>query len=374
MSIWCQFTCQRSHMWRRMRFILNSFRQWSSCKLKQKYLKRNKSMALSSTLVLVFHLRLVCSVYQTPWKKLIYAIFFMQSDAKQADQNALLVLRNIKVLGFENGNRFQGFDKGTTFKILEVNSIALVLSNCVRWMFMCIEQTMADMHALPIAIRILKPRRFEKTFRPHFKPIDMTYIDPKILPKVYYDWSFVSYIYLIRRSQAVHYDLKYVRINQTLRRKVDAQIKNCIAFSQINKNGSDTPYSTVVHRDLWTNNFMISKGICVDWQSPPAQLMAEVSIHRWKPKCQRCESLWFSAIFLSLIRTGCDIFLVHQCSPERSEREFWNVYSILSSQILSNTERCELPTWQLLIWIVSFSYDNFQLILTFAQILFLPLV
>lgn len=56
----------------------------------------------------------------------------MQSDAKQADQNALLVLRNIKVLGFENGNRFQGFDKGTTFKILEVNSIALVLSNCVR--------------------------------------------------------------------------------------------------------------------------------------------------------------------------------------------------------------------------------------------------
>lgn len=276
MSIWCQFTCQRSHVWRRMRFILNSFRQWSSCKLKQKYLKRNKSMALSSTLVLVFHLRLVCSVYQTPWKKLIYAIFFMQSDAKQADQNALLVLRNIKVLGFENGNRFQGFDKGTTFKILEVNSIALVLSNCVRWMFMCIEQTMADMHALPIAIRILKPRRFEKTFRPHFKPIDMTYIDPKILPKVYYDWSFVSYIYLIRRSQAVHYDLKYVRINQTLRRKVDAQIKNCIAFSQINKNGSDTPYSTVVHRDLWTNNFMISKGICVDWQSPPAQLMADV--------------------------------------------------------------------------------------------------
>lgn len=120
----------------------------------------------------------------------------MQIDAKKADQNALLVLRNIKVLGFENGNRFEGFDKGTTFKILEVNLI--VLLDCLRWMCMyCNQQTLADMHALPIAIRILKPERFEKTFRPHFKPIDMTYIDPKILPKVIYDRTFVSYIYLI---------------------------------------------------------------------------------------------------------------------------------------------------------------------------------
>lgn len=47
-----------------------------------------------------------------------------------------------------------------------------------------IQQNLADMHALPIAIRLLKPKQFEKKFRPHFIPIDMSYIDPKVLPKV----------------------------------------------------------------------------------------------------------------------------------------------------------------------------------------------
>lgn len=45
----------------------------------------------------------------------------MKTDAKRADQNALLVLRNMRPLGFKNGDRFQGFDKNTAFKILEVN-------------------------------------------------------------------------------------------------------------------------------------------------------------------------------------------------------------------------------------------------------------
>lgn len=45
----------------------------------------------------------------------------MKTDAKRADQNALLVLRNMRPLGFENGDRFQGFHKNTAFKILEVN-------------------------------------------------------------------------------------------------------------------------------------------------------------------------------------------------------------------------------------------------------------
>lgn len=44
----------------------------------------------------------------------------MKIDAKQADGDALLVLQNVKFLGYENGNRFEGFDKNTTLKILEV--------------------------------------------------------------------------------------------------------------------------------------------------------------------------------------------------------------------------------------------------------------
>lgn len=47
-------------------------------------------------------------------------------DAKKADENALLVLQNVKSLGFENGNRFEGFDTHTTFSILKVNEKSFI--------------------------------------------------------------------------------------------------------------------------------------------------------------------------------------------------------------------------------------------------------
>lgn len=42
------------------------------------------------------------------------------SDRKVADQNALLVLENVKVKGFTIGNRANGFDKNDAEVILEV--------------------------------------------------------------------------------------------------------------------------------------------------------------------------------------------------------------------------------------------------------------
>lgn len=77
-------------------------------------------------LVHVCHLMLVSTKYINISNKnklqiMIIDSFAMKADAKRADQNALLVLRNMRPLGFKNGDRFQGFDKNTAFKILEVN-------------------------------------------------------------------------------------------------------------------------------------------------------------------------------------------------------------------------------------------------------------
>lgn len=44
-------------------------------------------------------------------------------DSKVADQNALLVLENIKFKGFQIGDRTKGFNKRDTELILEVNLI-----------------------------------------------------------------------------------------------------------------------------------------------------------------------------------------------------------------------------------------------------------
>lgn len=95
--------------------------------------------------------------------------------------------------------------------------------------------------------------------------------------------------------QAVRFDLKYVNISRQLRRKVNAQIDECIAFSRMNKNGPDTPYSTVVHRDLWANNFMISKGIavisCSHFSFNFIREFSISSLRRSKWKCCRRKNL-----------------------------------------------------------------------------------
>lgn len=52
---------------------------------------------------------------------------YLQTDKKVADQNALLVLENIKVKGFNIGDRTNGFDKNDTETILEVSLLYLQL-------------------------------------------------------------------------------------------------------------------------------------------------------------------------------------------------------------------------------------------------------
>lgn len=38
------------------------------------------------------------------------------------------------------------------------------------------------------------------------------------------------------------------------------QFKECDKFNKSTEHIADSPYTTIVHRDLWTNNIMILKG------------------------------------------------------------------------------------------------------------------
>lgn len=51
--------------------------------------------------------------------------YLVGSDKQVADPNALLVLENIKVQGFNIGDRANGFDKCDTEVILEVRFVML---------------------------------------------------------------------------------------------------------------------------------------------------------------------------------------------------------------------------------------------------------
>lgn len=60
------------------------------------------------------------------------AYWNLRTDTQVADQNALLVLENIKVKGFNIGDRSNGFDKNDTEAILEVSNVAL-MNISIEW-------------------------------------------------------------------------------------------------------------------------------------------------------------------------------------------------------------------------------------------------
>lgn len=52
-------------------------------------------------------------------------------------------------------------------------------------------------------------------------------------------------------------------IDNEYRAKAMAQVMECDKFDRDTTVAAHTPYTTVVHRDLWINNIMILKGIII---------------------------------------------------------------------------------------------------------------
>lgn len=50
-------------------------------------------------------------------------------------------------------------------------------------------------------------------------------------------------------------------IDDEYRAKILAQLLECDTFSRDTNRVDDSPYTTIVHRDLWINNIMVLKGI-----------------------------------------------------------------------------------------------------------------
>ncbi|XP_055323920.1 uncharacterized protein LOC129578808 isoform X2 [Sitodiplosis mosellana] len=139
-----------------------------------------------------------------------------------ADQNALLVLENIKSRGFKIGDRANGFN---------MRDAEVVLEN------------MAKFHAVPIALRLLRPKIFDEKIRPYLQPT-------KIFGQIDTDGE-------ITRSLSASVD-KVSGLDENLRQKVLNQLKQCSDWRHQNLPAQDTPYTGISHRDLWTNNIMFT--------------------------------------------------------------------------------------------------------------------
>ncbi|KAK9702716.1 Ecdysteroid kinase-like family [Popillia japonica] len=154
----------------------------------------------------------------------------LDAESNCVDEDALLLLQNLKVEGYDVMDRIQGLDLDCT-KVLLKN--------------------MAVMHAAPIAYRLAKREEFHK----------------RILPFLVRDTLFSP-------------EEGFKRIVIKTASKACEQYPECIAKIQDALNIDNLPplicgdtFSTLIHNDLWTNNVMIKmidgtpqKSIIVDFQ------------------------------------------------------------------------------------------------------------
>ncbi|XP_066998758.2 uncharacterized protein [Anabrus simplex] len=133
-----------------------------------------------------------------------------------ADVNAILLLENLKVCGYKMGDRLAGLD---------LKHCELVLSK------------LAQFHALPVALRKMRPNVFDRTVLKATTNITMGGTTPtEDLEKM---------------LKAIKQEIP--EANSYIKRIRNHSLEN---LKYGNKSFNKKPFATIVHNDFWTNNMM----------------------------------------------------------------------------------------------------------------------
>lgn len=178
-----QCSNQRIVVLKKMDSTLKSYHYWCNCNANE--VCQNISFLTYSFVVLahVYRWILVRNQFKFKLNSLIAARFTQKyysvktKDSKIADGDALLVLENLKVKGYQTGSLLEGHNKRNTFKILEVGRRTIQLCSLFDQLmskkYFSILQSVAKFHALPIALRLLRKSVFDTHVKPYLKPIDL---------------------------------------------------------------------------------------------------------------------------------------------------------------------------------------------------------
>ena len=158
-------------------------------------------------------------------------------DPEAFDQQAAIILENLKYNGFDTEDRIHGLDKIHTEFALE---------------------GLARLHALTIALKIKKPQLFQR-------------MAAEVLTDVLNETTEKCVIDMIRKAQADVNDIAELkpyldRVNKTIEYGI-----------QMNKDMSqpEEPWATLVHNDFWVNNMMFrhdQRGELIDMKIVDFQL------------------------------------------------------------------------------------------------------
>ncbi|XP_017046189.1 uncharacterized protein LOC108091480 [Drosophila ficusphila] len=141
----------------------------------------------------------------------------------RVDQNAVLVLENVRQSGFLPGRRLVPFDLPHTLLAL---------------------RSMAQFHALPLALRLLKPEVFRDQVQPFFRKFDWHAAAP--------EWKKVM------KAETLEDVRRATNDNSELVARVAELADEFFEFLAADPDRPDGPFTSIIHCDFWINNLMFS--------------------------------------------------------------------------------------------------------------------
>ncbi|XP_017029571.1 uncharacterized protein [Drosophila kikkawai] len=146
----------------------------------------------------------------------------LDPGSKTVDQDAVLVLENLRFSGFVSGQRLQPYDLPHTLLALRY---------------------LAEFHALPVGLRLLKPQVFREQVRPFFNKFDWHGAAP--------EWK------AIMKAETLE-DIRQATDNdEELVARVKELSDKFFEFLAAQPDRPDGPFASIIHCDYWINNLMV---------------------------------------------------------------------------------------------------------------------
>ncbi|XP_049536424.1 uncharacterized protein LOC125951543 [Anopheles darlingi] len=146
----------------------------------------------------------------------------LDPSVEKVDADGVMLFENLKLAGYVTGDRRQGFDREQARFVL---------------------QKLALFHAIPIALRYLKPDEFEAGIHKYLVKID---IDAGLSAET-----------LRQMMDVFRQDIVRTGVGPELADRAYAKICECHRRQAQLISDQRTVYCTMLHNDLWVNNMMI---------------------------------------------------------------------------------------------------------------------
>ncbi|KAH8279567.1 hypothetical protein KR018_001733 [Drosophila ironensis] len=198
----------------------------------------------------------------------------LDPKSSKVDRDAVLVQENATAKGYQPGDRHKPYDLAHTVLILN---------------------SLAQYHALPIALRLKKPAVYEERVRPYYLKFDMN----SNIPDSEKDNMNGEILNDIRKVTGEERDVQRVK-----------ELLDLHDAFQAGKDVADGPFNTLVHGDLWINNVMVKYGrISARTGTPVSAKIVDFQIAQYGSLVHDIIFLLFSSVDVNVLEENYNAFL-----------------------------------------------------------------